>query len=249
MAIQVPEGHGPLSLAGGRLGAVVIHGFASTPAAMRRVAEALAGAGLSVEVPLLPGHATSPEDLQRQRFGDWLDAVDAAYADLAARTDRVIVFGQSMGGALGLHLIRRHPEIAAAAFVNPLIGNVDPDMVQLMRKLADSGDTRLPAVGDVTADPSVESHTYEWAPLEPLLSLLEMADELPGQLPEVRCPILLFTSVTDPVVDPWSSDVLAEKVGGPVERVALERSWHVATLDYDKELIEQRTVEFASRFA
>jgi carboxylesterase len=248
MSTQVSAGHGPVSLAGGRLGALVIHGFASTPAAMRRVADALAAAGLAVEVPLLPGHATSPEDLQQQRFDDWLDAVDAAYAVLAARTDRVVVFGQSMGGALGLHLIRRHPEIVGAAFVNPLIGNMDPDLVALVRKLADSGDTRLPAVGDVTADPSVEAYTYEWAPLEPLLSLLEMADTLPDQLAEIECPILLFTSVTDPVVDPWSSDVLAEKVSGPVERVTLERSWHVATLDYDKELIEERTVEFAKRF-
>jgi carboxylesterase len=248
MSIQVSEGHGPISLAGGRQGALLIHGFCSTPVAMRRVADALAAAGFTVEVPLLPGHATSPEDLAVQRFGDWRAAVDAAYLDLAARTDRVVVFGQSMGGALAVHLILAHPEIAAAVFVNPLIGNVDPDLVTLITKLAESGETRLPAVGDVTADPSVQGYTYEWAPLEPLLSLAEMAEELPGKLGGVRCPLLVFTSVTDPVVDPWSSDCLAEGVSGPVERVSLERSWHVATLDYDKELIEARTVEFAKRF-
>jgi esterase/lipase len=40
--------------------------------------------------------------------------------------------------------------------------------------------------------------------------------------------------------------VLAERVKGPVERVTLERSYHVATLDYDKDEIEARTVEFLS---
>jgi carboxylesterase len=36
-------------------------------------------------------------------------------------------------------------------------------------------------------------------------------------------------------------------VSGPVERVTLERSFHVATLDYDKDEIERRAVEFANK--
>jgi carboxylesterase len=56
----------------------------------------------------------------------------------------------------------------------------------------------------------------------------------------------VFTSVQDHVVDPTSSDVLAARVKGPVERVTLERSYHVATLDYDKDEIESRTVEFVT---
>ena len=37
-----------------------------------------------------------------------------------------------------------------------------------------------------------------------------------------------------------------EKAKGPVDQVVLERSYHVATLDYDKDEIETRTVEFLS---
>ena len=48
-----------------------------------------------------------------------------------------------------------------------------------------------------------------------------------------------MTSPQDHVVEPGNSDILAEGVSGPVERVTLERSYHVATLDYDKELIER----------
>jgi carboxylesterase len=47
------------------------------------------------------------------------------------------------------------------------------------------------------------------------------------------------------VVPPVSSDILASRVSGPVERVTLERSYHVATLDNDKEEIEARAVDFA----
>jgi carboxylesterase len=56
-----------------------------------------------------------------------------------------------------------------------------------------------------------------------------------------------MTSPQDHVVDPHNSDIAAERVSGPVERVTLERSYHVATLDYDKDLIFERAVEFAGR--
>lgn len=60
-------------------------------------------------------------------------------------------------------------------------------------------------------------------------------------------PVLLLTSPQDHVVDPGNSDIVAARVSGPVERVTLERSYHVATLDYDKDIIFTRSVEFALR--
>ena len=59
-----------------------------------------------------------------------------------------------------------------------------------------------------------------------------------------RSPVLLFTSKQDHVVDPTSSDVLVEQVKGPVERVLLERSYHVATLDNDAEAIFEGSLKF-----
>ena len=59
--------------------------------------------------------------------------------------------------------------------------------------------------------------------------------------------MLLLNSPQDHVVPPPSSDYLAARVSGPVERVTLERSYHVATLDYDKDEIERRAVEFARK--
>ena len=48
------------------------------------------------------------------------------------------------------------------------------------------------------------------------------------------------------MVDPVSSEKLVARAKGPVEQVMLERSFHVATLDWDKDEIEARTVEFVA---
>jgi carboxylesterase len=71
--------------------------------------------------------------------------------------------------------------------------------------------------------------------------------EIAAGLGKVECPVLLMNSPQDHVVPPSSSELIAESVSGPLERVTLERSYHVATLDYDKHEIERRAVEFAQK--
>ena len=59
--------------------------------------------------------------------------------------------------------------------------------------------------------------------------------------------MLLMNSPQDHVVEPAQAEFLATNFGGPVERISLERSYHVATQDYDRQLIFDATVEFARR--
>ncbi len=80
-----------------------------------------------------------------------------------------------------------------------------------------------------------------------MMSLFQGVAELGPQLADITCPLLLFTSRNDHVVPPSSSDYLASRVTGPVERIVLQRSYHVATLDWDAPEIEARTVAFAKQ--
>ena len=66
------------SAQGDRRGALIIHGFTGCPQSMRPLAEAFAAAGFSVELPRLPGHGTTPEDMAKYQWRDWTAAVDAA---------------------------------------------------------------------------------------------------------------------------------------------------------------------------
>jgi carboxylesterase len=80
-----------------------------------------------------------------------------------------------------------------------------------------------------------------------LRSLFEAATEIQPDLVRIECPLLLFTSPQDHVVPPADSDVLAAAVSGPVERISCDRSYHVATIDYDRDMIVERSLEFIAR--
>ncbi len=236
----------PWSSEGGPHGALVLHGFTGNPQSMLGLAQALAGAGLAVELPLLPGHGTSVDDMLSTGWPDWSAAAESAYQALAARVDKVVVAGLSMGGSLTAWLASRHRDIAGIVCVNPAL-SVPAELVTGIEEMIAGGVDRIPAIGGDVADPAGQEKAYDATPLAPLLSLAAAGDELGGDLGKIACPVLIMTSTQDHVVEPSNSDVLAAGVGGPVERVTLERSYHVATLDYDKDIVNEHAVEFALR--
>jgi carboxylesterase len=243
----VLPGAEPFSAEGGPHGALVLHGFTGCPQSMRGLAEAFAAAGFAVELPRLPGHGTTVEDMATTGWADWTATVEDAYRKLAARTERVVVAGLSMGGALTLWLASRHPEIAGIVVVNAVGVAPDPDPAPALRAQLEGGAVTMPGVGDDIADPDAKELAYALVPIASLLSMFEGLAALGPRLAGIRCPTLVMTSPQDHVVQPVQSDRIAEGVAGPVERLALERSYHVATLDYDKALIESEAVAFARR--
>jgi carboxylesterase len=235
------EGDGPH-------GALVIHGFTGNPDSMRGLADALAAGGFHVEMPLLPGHGTSVEDMVGTRWADWVGEAEAAYQRIAARSDKVVVAGLSMGGTLTLRLGAEHPEIAGLVCVNPATQPLQPELSEAVREMVAGGMEVMPGIGSDIADPDAKEKAY---PETPLRAILSFADdglaEIANEYPNMKIPLLLLNSPQDHVVPPEQGDYLAEHYGAPVERITLERSYHVATQDYDKELIFDAAVDFAKR--
>jgi carboxylesterase len=243
----VLAGAEPFSAPGGPHGALVLHGFTGSPQSMRGLAEAFAAGGFAVELPRLPGHGTAIEDMLETTWTDWSAAAERAYEDMAARCDKVVVGGLSMGGTLTPWLAERHPEIAGIVLVNPAAEPPAESFREMLEGILDSGNPTMPAVGNDVASPGATELAYESTPVAPLLSMFDAVAEIAAGLGKVECPVLLMNSPQDHVVPPPSSDLVAERVSGPVERVTLDRSYHVATLDYDKDEIERRAVEFAAK--
>jgi carboxylesterase len=245
-AHPVIPGAEPFAAEGGPIGVLVLHGFTGNPQSMRGLAEALAAAGHTVELPLLPGHGTVVDDMVPTRWADWSSAAEEAYSALAARCEKVVVTGLSMGGALTLWLAEHHPEIAGIAVINAL-AEPPEGMVDLLQPLLDEGTATFPGIGSDIAKPDVVEAAYPETPVAALLSLMEAAADVRDGLGTITCPVLVLSSPEDHVVPPSSSDRIMSSVAGPVERVLLERSYHVATLDHDKDEIEQQVVAFTAK--
>jgi carboxylesterase len=229
-------------------GVLTIHGFTGNPSSMRGMAEALADAGFHVELPRLPGHGTAIDDMIPTRWDDWTAEVESAYRRLAARTDSVVVAGLSMGGSLTLWTGLQHPEVAGLVCVNPAAVPQPPEIIAMFDEMIEGGTETMPGIGSDIADPDTVEIAYEGTPLRALRSLVvDGLAPMSERYGELKMPLRLFTSRQDHVVEPAGSEYLAANYGGTVEHTWLERSYHVATQDYDRHLIFAESVEFAKR--
>ena len=235
-------------VAGSSVGVLVVHGFTGTPASVRGIAEAMAAAGYDVELPRLPGHGTAVEDMLATNWADWTGEVSSAVARLSARVSQIVAVGQSMGGTLALRAALDHSEIGALVLVNPLTRVRDAETMALLDDLLEDDILVVPGEGSDIADPDSSDIAYTGTPIAPLKSLLlDGVAPIVDRYGEITVPLRMFTSRNDHVVEPADSEYLASTYGGPVDHTWLERSFHVATRDFDRDLIVGETLAFVAR--
>ena len=224
-----PGGDGP----DGRTGVLLVHGFTGSPASMRPWGEFLASEGFAVRGPRLPGHGTTWQDCNTTTEQDWTRVVEAAFDELAATCDAVVVAGLSMGGTLAIRLAEVRPDdVAALVLVNPSLLTLRRN-AKLLPLLAKVFPGWTPIGSDIKK-PGVAEQAYGKLPTRAMLGLTRLWAATRADLGHVRAPVLLFRSREDHVVEAASSEALLAGVASTdTTEIVLEDSYHVATLDND----------------
>jgi carboxylesterase len=235
---------------GGRaIGVLLVHGFTGSPASMKPWARALADHGYAVEVPLLPGHGTRWQDLNKVAWTDWYAEAEAAFDRLRTSCEAVVVGGLSMGGSVALRLAEeRGDQVSGILLVNVFISSTRKELVALplLKHVVPS----LRGVINDIKKPGQDEHGYPRLPLKGLAAVTSMWKAVVPDLRRVTQPVLSFRSMVDHVIDPSSSPTVLRGVRSvDVEERVLENSYHVATLDNDADRIFAESAEFVARVA
>jgi carboxylesterase len=240
----VLPGAEPFELGDGPTGVVVIHGFTGTPQAVKPLAERLARRQMRVVAPLLPGHGTRWEELNRAGAADWRAAVEDAYDRAVAGRDEVFMVGLSFGGTLALDFAARHP--GRVAGVVTLAGLVHTrDLRRFIAPLLKYLVRSVPGISNDIADNSVRELAYDRLPAAGAHQMLKVVKETRRALPMVECPLLVVHSPRDHTVGVHNAKVIRKRVSSKEVRVEyLEHSYHVLTLDRERERVNELTYGF-----
>ncbi|MGX9854518.1 alpha/beta hydrolase [Limimaricola variabilis] len=237
----------PFELAGTGAAVLLLHGFTSTPQSIRHVGHALhARTGCTVAAPLLAGHGTSPEDLARTTHRDWIASAETALRELERKADRVIIAGLSLGGTLALNLAIRHPDrIAAVATINGSTGIYRPEQARAVFD-APFG-SYCTGIGSDIRHPGRHEVCYDRIPTSTLHERFLLTTATGLMLPLLQQPLLIIQSRVDHVVEPTNAHRIARDSGSAsITMRWLDNSYHVATLDYDREMIVEELARFAA---
>ena len=245
-------------LPGTGLSVLLIHGLSGTPYEMRYLGDCLAGAGYRVLGVRLAGHAGTPEELGATTHDHWYESVVDGFESIRRYGDPNVVVGLSMGAILAARLaIDQREEVVALAMLSPAFFLAKPAQIalRLMRPARSFGNSiyfRQSRGSDIHDNAARGVHPgTRLMPLGAALNLLDLSDLIRPRLEEVVQPALLIHGRQDHTC-PHDRNVefVMSNLGSADKRaVTLDESFHVITVDSERERVAREVIDFAGQFS
>ena len=251
---------------GGRTGFLLIHGLGGTPVELRFVAQGLARAGYTVHCPQLAGHCSTIEELRSSTWRQWYASVEAAHDKLRHECDVILAGGLSMGALMALHLAHNRPrEVDGLALFAPtlrldgwsmpwysaLLRLIRPSPVELNINLTERppyGIKNKRVRGFVLQhmqSGTAEAGTFA-TPARSFAHFNSFASVVRRELGKIKTPTLIVHPREDDIASLKNAMVLQRRLGGLVELLVLDDSYHMITLDQQRHLVVERALGFAA---
>jgi carboxylesterase len=243
----------------------LVHGLGGTPTELRFVAHRLARAGHTVSCCQLAGHCATPEELRRSTWQQWYASVEAAHDRLKEHCDIVVGGGLSMGGILATHLAQKRPdEVHGLLLFAPMLkldgwsmpwysrvlNYIRPLPIRFEFELAEHEpyglkDERVRALvlsamksGDANLAGVFSTPMRSFANFNALVAVVKR------DLGKVRQPALIVHPREDDLASFENAHYLQTHLGGLVETLVLDNSYHMVTLDQQRDIVAQRAASF-----
>ena len=224
---------------GNATGVLLLHGFTATTAEVRLLANAFRKLGYTVSAPLLPGHGTTPQDLNACKYADWLTCVENAYTELRKTCTRVIVGGESMGAVLSLYLAEHHPEICALLLYSPAIRVDSLKFSPLIKYL-------VPIIEKDNNNPEDKAwQGYTVYPVKAADEFRKLQKLVIRQLGDIHQPALILQGIQDKTIDKQSGSMIFKSIRSEYKSLqCLSDSGHVMLLGNELQLITYTSIQF-----
>lgn len=232
---------GDFSWKGSPTGVLLIHGFTATTAEVRPAAEKLHKNGFTVAGPLLPGHGTTPADLNRATWQMWMEKVKHFYEDLARECQQVFIVAESMGTLLALELAVQHPEVKGLCLFAPAIKVPRLWLSRLLLPFVDH-------LNKNAEDDGLPWQGYDVYPVRASVEMLKLQKRVRKDLEKVTQPILVFTGEYDQSISSDAAEIVMKGISSEYkELIHMSESPHCILLDGELEQAVEEIEAFIHR--
>jgi carboxylesterase len=243
---------------GAGVSALLIHGLTGTPYEMRYLGEQLAARGVRVRGVKLAGHAGTPEELGEASYDHWYESVVNGFEELRQHDGPVVVVGLSMGAVLAARLTADQGEaiagvtlLAPAFFLPRSTTAALKGLRAVLGSFVDLIYLYNPSYSGIHDMAARSVHpTLRLMALSAPLKLLDLSTLVRPMLPRITQPALVIHARRDQTCPMRRNVDYVMKHLGSVEKraVHLEESYHVITVDTEKERVVDEVAGFVERF-
>jgi carboxylesterase len=229
---------GPIEHKGSKTGVLLIHGFTATTSEVRILAKSFIKHGCTVSAPLLPGHGTSPEDLNLTKVNNWIKCIEDSYTKLKEKCDSIIVGGESMGGVLSLYMAENNPEISAILLYSTALSVKRLKYSKILKYFHPFLDKNSPSDG-------LSWKGYSVYPLWAAHQFYKLTRLVKRKLSLVKSPTIIFQGNYDKTIDANNLQLIFDNIGSEKKKkIWMKNSGHVMLLDQEIDKIILLTHKF-----
>jgi len=258
---------------------LLIHGITGTPSEMRYFGKGLQKAGFSVLCNTLPRHCGTLGELKKVAWQEIIDACREDFQSLKKEYPQVFVAGLSMGALAAIHLAYQFPgEVKGIVALAPTIfydgwalhkGKVFLNLlwhIPFLRKAIDIREGWPYGLKDEALRENIHRFYKDAAadkfdnkvflfgsPFFPLACLYQhhlLTKLVKKELPLVTTPILIIQAKEDDMTSVRNAQYVFKNIASEnKELVILEDSYHMITIDKEKDRVAEETIKFINKFS
>jgi carboxylesterase len=251
-------------LDGGAHAILLLHGMGGSAFEVMQVARKLNRQGFTVHIPVLPGHRGSVAELAQTRWQEWYDAAERHFEALYRSHEQVSVAGLCLGALLALQVAARKGERVASVvsmsttlaydgwsipwyrFLLPLVLHTPLSRFWSYKENAVHGiknESMRRRFSNMLNDPT--STATDGAPASCIREMGALIKSTRRCLNMVLAPVLILHAKEDDIASTRNADYLEKHLGSVhVEKIILDDSYHVITLDNQRDIVAQEAGRF-----
>jgi carboxylesterase len=253
-----------IELVGGEHCVLMLHGLGASPLELSRLAKDLNVAGFSVFVPCIPNYSFGTE------CGDWQDWVQHAQQylwDLRTQYTTVSVVGLSMGSTLTMALAQREPLTSIVLLSTALaydgwaipwysfllnFASWLPFASRYRYAEAEPFGIKNPEMRAMVKRALQKDHISEsgadYLPFKYVSEGRSLIREARANVRQINCPTLFIHAADDETVHMRNAEWAYENIRSATkEFIYLGDSYHMITVDNERETVNQETVRFLKK--
>lgn len=225
-----------------KIGALLIHGFGSSPPEMNDLREFLFDEGVNVLSIRLDGHATTFEDFSNSGMDSWMASVRDGYKIITEVCENTFIIGQSLGAGLALILAPELDPAGVISFACPVLIK-DKRIFFTSFKIA----RLFFPYTFMSPESEIEYFVYNKRPTVALSEMYKVSRKILPAMPNLKTPIFLAHAEDDGTVDVKSTDLIYKNVGSSIkEFYKMNNGGHRLTLseNSNRDALFSKTLQF-----
>lgn len=239
----------PFFIKKGKTGALLLHGFTSSPNEMKELAEYLAERNITCYCPTLLGHGKDSKRLNLIKSEDWIKSTNNSMKLLKKYCNKIYLIGVSFGGNLALSMADKHKEIIGLIVISTPIrfkkGKIARELINVRMDLLREGARPKTKKEKLYVKKYFDYKNITIRTFTQVSKVVSMSEK---NLKNISCPIFIINSDIDALVDEKSVVIIFNNVNSKLRDFYwVPKSYHNVLIDRKKRTVIKKIHRFIEK--